>query len=135
MKVESGKWKVESRAPSPEGVWGWVRNAIRSLQLIVTFPAQNCDKTRAKSPKLSQNLSSPPACLTKCIPHFIGKWAGRPAESVLDLPTAGRSVSVGDPQLKSKQVLWVPARSTPACQNIFHTSMASERAGRNDKFI
>ncbi|MGB3019539.1 MAG: hypothetical protein WBC65_17165 [Ignavibacteria bacterium] len=28
---------------------------------------------------------------------------------------------------------WIPARNTPACQNAFHTSMASVRAGRNDR--
>ena len=37
--------------------------------------------------------NNPPACLSKCIPHFNGKWAGPPAESVIKSPTTGRQAS------------------------------------------
>ena len=45
---------------------------------------------------------------------------------------SGRSVSVGDPHVKRLQVLWVPARSMPACRDAFKISMVSGQAGRND---
>jgi hypothetical protein len=51
---------------------------------------------------------SPQPRLPESIPKFNGKWAGPPAESVIDSPTAGRQASLqGERELTPQQILQI----------------------------